>query len=208
MLTEAPELEVLRRDVRALDAATGGGSGKAILIGHLSVAAEKAREPCALEAPDVAEFVARRQTVRILGRIVEAHGRRVVARSLEVAPEVALPAGGETAGPQLLVDAQEDSAIAVARVEDLAGGALPVLRRTLVGGKQQAACSQALRNLDGAALARSAFAQRAGDLDAPGCPRSYTARPYRDDPAKRVRSVADRPWATTTSTPSTTTGSR
>ena len=110
-LGRAAHMKIVGADIRALDASRCRRCRKSILIGHLRVIATEAREVHAREAGDVAHVVARRQAMRVFRRVVEAHGARVVARTFDVAAEVALPAGGEQSRPQLMRDAAEQAVI-------------------------------------------------------------------------------------------------
>jgi hypothetical protein len=99
LLAEDAHAEVFRRDVGALDGPPRRGRGIAILVGALIVGAEERVHADAPEVARILYLVCCREAMRVLVGIVEAHRLRVVARTLDVAAEVALPAHADHAGP-------------------------------------------------------------------------------------------------------------
>ena len=181
-LAEAAHLEVFRRDIGALDGAAGGGGGEAILVGDLRVVAEEAVTPRRWKPATVARFVAGREAMRVFGRIEEPDGPRVVARPLDVAAEVALPAGAERAGADLVLGARPGSRGREAGVEDLARRAVPV-----VGPREWAATRTppSARPFDTSTEARRSGTPRAKGAAEPAPPTASRAR--RDACARRSR---------------------
>src|SRR5688572_5796313 len=132
MLGEAPDVEVFCCHVGTLDSAPGGGRREPILIRRLSVGAEEARQADAVDATNVFRFVRRREPVRILFRVEEANRARVVARALDVAAKIALPAGADFAGAEFLLHSKQETAVAEAGIENGTVRAFPVIRFTTV----------------------------------------------------------------------------
>src|SRR5688572_2859227 len=132
MFDEAPDVEVFCCHVGTLDTAPDGGRREPILIRRLSVGAEEARQADAVDAANVFGFVCRRQPVRILLWVEETNRARVVARALDVAAEIALPAGADFASAQFLLHSEQETAVAEAGIEDGTVGAVPIIRCTTV----------------------------------------------------------------------------
>ena len=98
--------------------------------------------------PTWPHLVIDREAVRVLGRIVEADGRRVVARPLDVTAEIALPAGRQDARADLVVTAGEEAAVVGAGVEHVAVRAAVVVEVADVRLEQHAALVEAFRHLE------------------------------------------------------------
>ncbi len=111
LLRAALDVEVLGRDVGALDAAPRGRRGIPILIGALVEGAEESGDGHLLEPATVSEVVGRREAVRVLVGVVEAHRARVVPRPLHVPAEIALPPGRQHARAELVIAADDEAAV-------------------------------------------------------------------------------------------------
>ena len=129
--------------------------------------------------------------MRILGRIVEADRRRVVARALDVAAEITLPSGGHRAGPELIVAADQEAAVVGARVEHVPAGAAVVVDVADVCLEQRAAFAEAFRCLEPATRLRCSGAERTDEPEAERRIRRDASRPRRNDAPEGVRSVRD-----------------
>ncbi len=186
----ALDVEVVGRNVGALDAASGRGRGKAVLIGPLLERPDEAGHADLLKAGDVDELVRAGEPVRILVRVIEADDVRIVARPFDVLAEVALQAGREQARSYLLVDARQEAAVLPTRIEDLAVfRPVPVVGRAAVRLEDDAAARQALRDFQQTSPVRDAAAKGAARTDLQGRSGLGPPRPYRNDAAQRIRSV-------------------
>ena len=82
--------------------------------------------------------------MRVLERIVEAHGVRVVARPLDVAAEVAFKPDAELPGAGAAFTTNQEPAVFPAGIQDFAIRAVVVLRVAAVQREQHAALTETL----------------------------------------------------------------
>ncbi len=100
--------------------------------------------------------------MRVLVRIIEADGAGIIARALDVSPEVSLPAHREQPFAELVVHASQDATVLPSRIEDLGivNRTVPVVGSAHVGLNENAASRQPLGNFHGATPIGNAFSPR------------------------------------------------
>ena len=167
--------------------------GVAILVGDERVPAQEAAHPHLAEGAGPAPLPPQGQSVRVLGRVVEAHRLRVRAGPFDVAPEVALPAEREKAARHEMVEAGQEPLVAGPRVEDVALGARPVVEVAVVAGQEHSSALEAPGEGERGALLRRAGAERALEVAAEGRARPGAARAHLDDAPEGIRAVAHGP---------------